>query len=99
MRGVSGGRVGPLREDGRVSPKDYIEAVASELGKLRGRGLVLSSADASLALAWHAAEVPLEAVLGEIRRGVRLRSRAQGIRGATEVGLSLQSIAPSIESR
>jgi hypothetical protein len=84
-----------------VSPREYIEAVALELGKLRGRGLVLSPADAQLALAWHAACVPLADVLGEIKRGTRLRSRSAGlgIRGAAEVAISLQSLAPAIESR
>lgn len=82
-----------------MSPKDYVEAVALELTKLRGRGLLLSPADASLALSWHAAEVPLQAVLGEIRRGVRLQSKGRGVRGATEIGLTLQALAPSIEVR
>ena len=84
-----------------MTPREYIEAVASELGKLRGRGLVLSPADAQLALAWHAAGVALPEVLGEIRRGTRLLSRGSRaqVRGAAEVSISLQSLAPAIESR
>lgn len=82
-----------------MSPKDYIEAVAAELGRLRGRGLLLSPADATLALSWHKAEVPLPAVVDELRRAGRLKSRGAGVRGAAEVGLSLQAIAHSIEGR
>ncbi len=83
-----------------MTPREYIEAVALELGKLRGGGLVLSPADAQLALAWHAAGVPLADVLGEIKRGTRLRSRSAGlgIRGAAEVSISLQALAPGIEA-
>ncbi len=84
-----------------MTPREYIEAVALELGKLRGRGLVLSPADAQLALAWHAAGVSLADVLGEIRRGTRLLARGarSGVRGAAEVSLSLQTLAPAIEAR
>jgi hypothetical protein len=82
-----------------MSPRQYIEAVALELTKLRGKGLVLSSADAALALAWHKDGVPLEAVLAEIRKGTRLKARAQGVRGAAEVGISLHAIAPAIFAR
>lgn len=84
-----------------VSPREYIEAVALELGKLRGRGLLLSPADAQLALAWHAADIPLAEVLAEIKRGARLRSRGGGlgVRGAAEPSISLQALAPAIDSR
>lgn len=84
-----------------VTPREYIEAVALELGKLRGRGLVLSPADAQLALAWHAAGVALADVLAEIRRGTRLRARGarSGIRGTAEVSVSLQTLAAAIDAR
>jgi hypothetical protein len=82
-----------------MSPRQYIEAVALELTKLRGKGLVLSSADAALALSWHRDGVPLDAVLAEIRKGTRLKARAQGVRGAAEVGVSLHAIASAISAR
>jgi hypothetical protein len=78
-----------------VTAREYIEAVARELGKVRGRGLLLSPADAQLALGWHAAQVPLQTVLREVRRAARLRPKAQ-VRGAAEPMLSLQVIAQSI---
>jgi len=80
-----------------VTARDYIEAIATELSRLRGRGLLLSPADAGLALSWHAAGVPLRDVQAELRRASRLKPPAA--RGATEVGLSLQFIAGSIDSR
>ena len=46
-----------------MTAKEYIETVAQELGRVRGRGLLLSSADAQLALSWHAGGVPLAAVI------------------------------------
>ena len=84
-----------------MTPRQYIEAVALELGKLRGRGLVLSPADAQLALAWHGAGVALDEVLGELRRATRLRARGarSQARGAAEVSLSLQALAPAIDAR
>lgn len=80
-----------------LTAQEYIETVAQELGKVRGRGLLLSSADAQLALAWHAAQVPLAAVVTEVRKAARLRSQAPAARGAAELSISLQVVAPAIE--
>lgn len=80
-----------------MTAREYIEAVAYELGKVRGRGLLLSSADTQLALSWHAARIPLPAVLAEIRRAARLRSKATGTRGVAELSISLQVVAPSVD--
>jgi hypothetical protein len=80
-----------------LSAKEYIEAIAQELGRVRGRGLLLSSADAQLALSWHAAQVPLAAVLAEVRKAGRLRARTAPVRGAAEMLISLQALAPAIE--
>jgi len=79
-----------------LTAREYIEAIAQELGKAGGRGLLLSPADAQLALSWHAAEVPLAAVLAEVRKAARLRTKAV-VRGAVEMGLSLQVVAPALE--
>jgi hypothetical protein len=80
-----------------VDPRSYIEAIAQELSRARGRGLVLSPADAQLALGWHAAGIGLEEVLGELRRAVR--RTAPAARGATRLGISLQLIEGSFASR
>jgi hypothetical protein len=80
-----------------VTPREYIEGIAAELSRLRGRGLLLSPADAQLALSWHAAGVPLARVQAEIRRARRLK--APVARGAAEVGLSLQLFEPSIAAQ
>jgi hypothetical protein len=80
-----------------LSAKEYIEAIAQELGRVRGRGLLLSSADAQLALSWHAAQVPLAAVLAEVRKAGKLRTRTSPVRGAAEMLISLQALAPAIE--
>jgi hypothetical protein len=80
-----------------LTAREYIEAVARELVKVRGRGLLLSPADAQLALSWHAAQVPLDAVVAEVRRASRLRSKAAPVRGAAEMLVSLQALAPAIE--
>jgi len=80
-----------------LTAKEYIEAVAQELGKVRGRGLLLSPADAQLALSWHAARVPLAAVIAEVRKAVRLRPRSAATRGAAEMLVSLQALAPALE--
>src|SRR5689334_1196863 len=80
-----------------VTAKEYIEAIAQELGKVRGRGLLLSPADAQLALSWHAARVPLASVIGEVRKAGRLRSRSAPVRGAAEMLLSLQVLAPAVD--
>ncbi|MCA1825665.1 MAG: hypothetical protein ABR567_09345 [Myxococcales bacterium] len=81
-----------------MTAREYIETVALELGKVRGRGLVLSPADAQLALSWHAAQVPLAAVIAQVRRAARLKARGAHVRGAAEPGISLQAIAESIEA-
>src|SRR5437016_8473805 len=88
-------REGTIRE---VTAREYIEAVALELGKVRGGGLLLSPADAQLALSWHAAQVPLKTVIAQLRRAVRLKARGAHVRGAAEPGISLQAIAGSIEA-
>ena len=79
-----------------MTARQYIEAIAEELARVRGRGLLLSPADAQLALRWYAAEVPLAAVLVEVRKSARLRTRST-VRGAVETALSLQVIAPALE--
>jgi hypothetical protein len=87
-----------VRGRGRaLTAREYIETLARELGKVRGRGLLLSPADAQLALSWHAAEVPLAAVVSEVRKAARLRARAATARGAAELSVSLQIVAPAIE--
>jgi hypothetical protein len=80
-----------------MTPREYIEEIAAELSRLRGRGLLLSPADAELALAWHAAGIPLSEVQAELRRARRLKPPAA--RGATEVGLSLQLFAPALAAQ
>jgi len=80
-----------------VTPREYIEQIAAELSRLRGRGLLLSPADAQLALSWHAAGVPLPVVQAELRRARRLKPPTA--RGAVQVGLSLQVLEASIASR
>jgi hypothetical protein len=80
-----------------VDPRSYIEAIAQELSRARGRGLVLSPADAQLALSWHAAGIGLEDVLDELRRA--LRRTAPAARGAARFGISLQLIEGSFASR
>jgi hypothetical protein len=60
---------------------------------------VLSPADAQLALAWHAAQVPLADVLHVLRTGHQ-RLRASGTtRGAQPPSLSLQAFAAAVEAR
>jgi hypothetical protein len=80
-----------------VDPRSYIERIAQELARVRGRGLVLSPADAQLALGWHAAGVGLEDVLAELRRVVH--RTAPATRGATQLGISLQLIKGAFASR
>jgi hypothetical protein len=79
-----------------VTAREYIETLARELGRVRGRGLLLSPADAQLALAWHAAQVPLQTVVMQVRRAARLRPQLP-VRGAVEPPLSLQTIAGAIK--
>ena len=81
-----------------LTAREYIEAVARELGKVRGGGLLLSPADASLALSWHAAQVPLTTVLTEVRKAVRLKARAHA-RDAVEPAISLQQVARAVDVR
>ena len=80
-----------------MTPREYIESIALELTRLRGRGLLLSSADAQLALSWHEAGVPLCEVVAELRRAHRLKPPSA--RGAAQVGLSLQLISSAMASR
>ncbi len=80
-----------------MTAKEYIEAIAQDLAKVRGRALLLSPADVQLALGWHAGQVPLAAVLAEVRKAARLRVRASGVRGAAEMLVSLQALAPALE--
>jgi hypothetical protein len=79
-----------------LTAREYIEAIASELSRARGKGLILSPADTTLALSWHAAQVPLEHVAGELRRLSRKRPRA---RGAVLPPVSLQLLEAKFESR
>jgi hypothetical protein len=79
-----------------LTAREYIEAVASELSRTRGKGLVLSPADTTLALSWHAAQVPLEHVTGELRRLSRKRPKA---RGALLPPVSLQLLEAKFETR
>ena len=80
-----------------MDPRSYIEAIAHELCRARGRGLVLSPADTQLALCWHAAGLPLDEVLDELRRAVR--RTAPLARGAPRLAPSLQLIAACLQSR
>jgi hypothetical protein len=80
-----------------VDPRSYIEAIAAELTRIRGTGLVLSPVEAQLALSWHASGVTLDDVLGELRKVKRLRPTVA--RGAVQVGLSLQLIERSVAQR
>lgn len=83
-----------------MTPRDYIEAVAQELSTLRKRGLVLSPADAQLALSWHASGVPIADVVAAIRRSARLLARGgESVRGAAQPGISLQAIASEMAAR
>jgi hypothetical protein len=77
-----------------VDPRSYIERIAQELSRARGRGLVLSPADTQLALAWHAAGIRLDDVVDELRRAVR-RTAPPAVRGGTRLGVSLQLIEGS----
>jgi len=84
------------RGDHFLTAREYIEAIAQELSSVRGRGLLLSPADAQLALSWHAREVPLAAVIAQVRKAARLRARSTA-RGAAEMMLSLQALAPALD--
>ena len=82
----------------QVDARAYIEAIAGELSRLRGGGLVLSPADSRLALGWHAAGIPLADVLEAVRGGARLKARKRA-RGAGEPSISLTTLAASVEGR
>lgn len=91
------GTVSLGRNRAKVTAREYIEAIAAELAKVRGRGMLLSPADAQLALSWHAAQVPLDQVVRQVRRAARLKAKGAHVRGAAEPGISLQVIAPALE--
>ena len=80
-----------------MDPRSYIEAIAQELSRTGGRGLVLSSAEAQLAFDWHAQGVPVASVVAELRRAARDEGRAP--RGATRLRISLQLIEAAIATR
>jgi hypothetical protein len=83
-----------------MNARDYVESIALSLSRLRGSGLLLSPADAQLALAWHAAGVPLPEVLHVLSTGrSRLRENRATARGAQPTALSLQTFASAVESR
>jgi hypothetical protein len=79
-----------------LTAREYVEAIAEELGRARGGGLLLSPADAQLALGWHASDVPLATVLAAVRKAGRLRAHTT-VRGAVQTALCLQVIAPALE--
>jgi hypothetical protein len=80
-----------------VDPRSYIEAIAQELSRTGGRGLVLSSAEAQLALDWHAQGIPLGDIVAELRRVLREEGRVA--RGATRLRISLQLVESAIAAR
>jgi hypothetical protein len=80
-----------------VDARSYIEAIARELSRTGGRGLVLSPADARLALEWHSDGVPLDSIVVELRRAVR--SAPPVARGATALRSSLQFIEAAMVAR
>ena len=80
-----------------MTAREYIEAVALELGKVRGGGLLLSPADAALALSWHEGQVPLRAVIAELRRAAQPSGKQP--RGAIMPPISLQLLASSLQPR
>jgi hypothetical protein len=80
----------------RLTAKEYIEAVAAELSRARGKGLLLSPADTTLALSWHAAQIPFVQVAAELRRVSR---KAPKSRGAMLPPVSLQLIAGKLDSQ
>jgi hypothetical protein len=82
-----------------MTAREYIEALARELSRVRKCGLLLSPADAQLALSWHAAQVPLQAVIAQLRRAAQKRPASAPARGALEAGISLQLIAQSVQTR
>lgn len=81
-----------------VTAREYLETLAREVGRSRG-GLVLSPADAQLALAWHAAGLPLAEVLALVKKGFSaLKSKGGGrARGALELPVSLSAVRGRVE--
>jgi hypothetical protein len=79
-----------------LTAREYIEAVAFELSRARGKGLVLSPADTTLALSWHAARVPIVQVTAELRRLSRKRPKS---RGALLPPVSLQLLESKFDGR
>jgi hypothetical protein len=87
-----------------MSAQDYVEAIAHELSRLKGRGLLLSPADSALALAWHAQGVPLQKVVTLLReQGPRLLPRAGreklGPNASAAPQISLQLFASALSAR
>jgi hypothetical protein len=86
-----------------MSAREYVEAIARELSRLRGRGVVLSPADSALALAWHSQGVTLPRVITVLReQAPRLlpRRRAEKGPGASAAPtLSLQIFAAALSMR
>ncbi len=85
-----------------MSAQEYVEAIARELSRLRGRGLLLSPADSALALAWHSQGVPLARVVTVLReQGPRLVPRRRATKGpgaSAQPALSLQLFAAALSS-
>ena len=87
-----------------VSAQEYVEAIARELSRLRGRGLLLSPSDSALALAWHGAGVPLSRVLAVLReQGPRLLPSKKGVQKgpgrSAAPQLSLQVFASTLSRK
>jgi hypothetical protein len=82
-----------------VTAKEYIEEVAAVLSRAGRGGLVLSPADAALALSWHASRIPIAAIRTELRRLSRNAPQSPKARGSMAAKVSLQAIAPVFESR
>ena len=79
-----------------MNAREYIEAVAFELSRARGKGLMLSPADTTLALSWHAAQVPIAQVTAELRKLSRKHPKS---RGAILPPLSLQLLEARFDGR
>src|SRR5438552_1560055 len=75
-----------------VTAKDYVKAVAQHLGRRH-----LSPADASLALSWHAAGVPLRTVISEVRRAAA--SAADNGRSRRSGAPPLRRLAAAVEAK
>lgn len=82
-----------------MTAKNYVESIALSLSRLRGSGLLLSPADAQLALAWHTAGVPLSEVLHVLSTGRSRLRRGGAVRGAQPAPISLQVFAGAVEAR